>query len=130
MVEEINVETVNRLLFAGSYVVCETLGTMKKTKGRGEIQKPCWQRRLESSILQWRKDIGRVNEIKIGTKLKEKINLELNRRYNLVERGTKNVTSFLQNKIKSASTKIRNYIDKNKTTRQIFFSGQTRRDQK
>ena len=39
MIEEINVETVNRLLYAGSYLVCETLGAMKKIKGRGERKK-------------------------------------------------------------------------------------------
>lgn len=78
--DRVDVTSVNRLLYAGSFVVCERLGLMKKRKKVLKSRKPWWQRRLEASIVQWRKDLGRLNEIKHGVNLKTKVMNELNRR--------------------------------------------------
>ena len=59
-----SVTSVNKLLYTGSYVVCEKLGMLKEKKER-------WQRRFETSIQRWRKDRARVSETAKGTKLKE-----------------------------------------------------------
>ena len=115
-----SVTSVNKLLYAGSYVVCEKLGLLKKKKGK-RPGKPWWQRRLETSIQRWRKDLGRVSEIAKGTKLKERVIFDLNRKYNIAGRGTKTVNVFLENKILAASAKIKTFIDQEQTQRQNFL---------
>ena len=101
-----DVTHVNRLLYAGSFVVCERLGLMKPQKPTKKSNKPWWQRRLEGSITQWRRDLGRISEIKKGVKLKERIITELERRYKLRERGTRSVMTFLENKVRAATSKF------------------------
>ena len=48
-----------------------------------------------------------MNELKNGTILKAKTMDQLNRRYQVTERGVRAVTVFLENKVKAASTKIK-----------------------
>ena len=46
----------NRLLHAASVVVAERLGLLKDRKGSRQKKKdPWWKRRIESSIVQWRR---------------------------------------------------------------------------
>ena len=123
----IDVTSVNKLLYAGSYVVCERLGLMKKRKETLKSKKPWWQRRLEGSIKQWRKDLGRISELSKGVNLKSKVIAELNRRYKLSERGSRSVVVFLENKIRAASTKISFYVDSKLTEYQnkLFKTNQS-----
>ena len=95
-----DVSSLNKLLYAGSYVVCERLGLMKKKGPAPNFKKPWWQRRLERSVEQWRQDLGRVLEIRKGVHLKERVVKELERRYQLSERGRTTVVSFLKKKFK------------------------------
>ena len=112
-----DVTKANRLLYAGSFVVCERLGLLKGKRKGLKSRKPWWQRRLEKSIAQWRKDLGRISEIKNGKVLKTKFMQQLERRYQLSERGTRTVTVFLETKIKAASTKIKFFLERNLTKR-------------
>ena len=112
-----DITKANRLLYAGSYIVCERLGLLKERGERLKSRKPWWQRRLEGSIQQWRKDLGRLNEIKNGKTLKKKALDELERRYQLTERGTRTVTVFLETKVKAASNKIKFFVERNLTSR-------------
>ena len=107
----LDVTSVNRLLYAGSFVVCERLGLMKKRKETLKSKKPWWQRRLEGSIKQWRKDLGRISELTKGVNLKSKVIADLNKRYQLSERGSRSVVVFLENKIRAAATKISFHVD-------------------
>ena len=99
---------------------------MKAKKEVKKTNKPWWQRRLEGSIVQWRRDLGRISELKKGVKLKERILMELESKYKLRERGTRSVMTFLENKISAASSKFRNYIKSNLTLTQnkLFNSNQ------
>lgn len=126
-VGQVDVGTVNRLIYAGSYVVCERLGLMKPRKEDLRSKKPWWQRRLEKSISQWRKDLGRLEEMRRGVTLKEKTLQELERRYQLGERGTRAVKAFLENKVKSASSKIKCFVETNLKRRQnmLFQNNQS-----
>ena len=101
---------------------------MKKKGPAPNFKKPWWQRRLERSIEQWRQDLGRVLEIRKGVQLKERVVKELERRYQLSERGRTTVVSFLKNKIQAASTKIKNFVKNNITSRQnkLFQTNQSR----
>ncbi|XP_066934090.1 uncharacterized protein [Clytia hemisphaerica] len=112
-----DITKANRLLYAGSYIVCERLGLLKEKGEKLKSKKPWWQRRLEGSIQQWRKDLGRVNEIKNGKTLKRKTLDELERRYQITERGTRAVTVFLETKVKAASNKIKFFVERNLTNR-------------
>ena len=124
---DVNVTNVNRLSYAGSYVVCERLGYLKKHGQSQKQEKPWWQRRLERSILQWRKDLSRVAEITRGFKLKEKIISQLERRYQVADRGLRAVKVFLENKIKAGSTKIRSFVSSNLQNRQNTLFQNNRR---
>ena len=125
-IDDVNVSSVNKLLYAGSLVVCERLGVVKSKKNDTQNTKPWWQRRLESSILRWRKDLSRINELRKGIKLKEKVMRDLEKKYKLLERGWRSVTTFLENKVRSASTKIQNFIKHKETYRQnrLFSTNQ------
>lgn len=122
-----DITKANRLLYAGSYVICERLGVLKSRGERLKSKKPWWQRRLEGSIQQWRKDLARLNEFKNGKSLKKKATDELERRYQLTERGTRTVTVFLETKVKAASNKIKFYVERNLTNRQntLFKNNQS-----
>ena len=81
---------------------------MKFGNGKKAVkEKPRWQRRIEGNIERWRKDLSRVAEISRGTKVRDKVWQELERRYQLCDRGAVAVSSFLKNKIHAGSTKIR-----------------------
>ena len=56
-----SITQINRLLYTGAYVVADRLGFMRKKKGkRKENKKPRWQRRIEKSIGEWRKDLTKL----------------------------------------------------------------------
>ena len=62
------VTEINRLIYAGSFVVAERLGLGKERTGkRLDRKEPWWKRRLEGSSNQWRADLSRVEEVRKGT---------------------------------------------------------------
>ena len=124
----IGVTEVNRFLYAGSYVVCTRLGLIRKQKGKSlKSKKPWWQRRLEKSIIDWRKDLGRIEELRKGNAMADRIRERLDRKYGLTEKGTLFVSTLLENKIHSGSTKIRWYLEANQRVRQnnLFRNNQS-----
>ena len=112
------VTEVNRLLYAGGVVVAMRLGLKVGTVKKGKMMKPRWQRRIEKSIEMWRGHLSQVEEIRKGKKVGEKVWQELDRKYGLTERGALSVSTFLKNKIKAGSTKIRWFEEKNGARRQ------------
>ena len=72
--ENMGVDDVNRLLYAGSFVVAERLGLFRQEKKDTlKRKKPHWQRRIERNIVEWRKDLSRVEEIRKGTAVRKRI---------------------------------------------------------
>ena len=69
-------------------LVAEGLGKIKKkAEGKNiEKDKPFWKRRVERNIVEWRKDLGRVEEVRKGTKLKDKLMRRLIDKYDLLEK--------------------------------------------
>ena len=69
-------------------LVAEGLGKIKKkAEGKNkEKDKPFWKRRVERNIVEWRKDLGRVEEVRKGTKLKDKAMRRLIDKYDLLEK--------------------------------------------
>ena len=119
---------VNRLYYTGMFVVTERLGLLRQTKRNHTKQnKPWWQRRLESSIVDWRKDLARIDEMKRGVDIRPTIRMRLEGKYKLSERGFTSVRTFLTGKIRAASTKIRWHVEKGNRTRQnnLFQNNQS-----
>ena len=109
---------VNRLLYAGGAVVALRLGLKLGKRKKGKAKKPMWQRRIEASITRWRGHLSKVEEIRKGKKVAEKLRNELERKYQLTERGAMTVSTFLKNKIQAGTTKIRWAEDKTGARRQ------------
>jgi len=122
-----NVTKVNRLLYAGGVVVAMRLGLMVGNGKKGEQKKPWWQRRIEKNIVEWRKELSQVEEIRKGGKVGDKARRALERRYQLTERGTLGVSTFLKTKIQAGSTKIRWFVEKKVARRQnnLFKNNQS-----
>ena len=57
---------MNNLFYAGVYVVAEKLGEMKKNKSNEKRKEPWWKRRIQADIVEWRKDLSRLNELRKG----------------------------------------------------------------
>ena len=85
----------------------------KKAEGKNiEKDKPFWKRRVERNIVEWRKDLGRVEEVRKGTKLKDKVMRRLLDKYDLLQKGCLAVVTLLKNKIQSGSVKIKHFTEK------------------
>ena len=84
-----SITEVNRVLLVGGFLVAEGLGKVSKAEGKKNKTKgkPYWMRRVEKNISEWRKDLGRVEELRRGTVLKQGVMSRLNNKYDLVEKG-------------------------------------------
>ena len=67
------VTEVNRLLYTAGIVVASRLGLKLGGGKKAERKKPHWQRRIETSIKGWRKDLSQVEEIRKGTNIGLKV---------------------------------------------------------
>ena len=126
--EGMSVTEVNRLLYAGSFMVASRLGMIKKKDRKKEAKKkPAWQRRIEGNILRWRKDLSRTEEIRKGVCVSERIKGELDRRYDFVEKGAAAVSTMLKGKISAGSKKVKNFVGKGVACRQnnLFRNNQS-----
>ena len=61
------IDQVNKLLYAGSFVVAERLGLMRKRGKRQEKEDSWWKKRIEGNIGRWQKDLSRVEEVRRGS---------------------------------------------------------------
>ena len=121
-----SVTQINRLLYTGAYVVADRLGLIrKKKKKRKQNKKPRWQR-IGKSIGEWRKDLARDDELRKGT-IAKKVMDQLNRKYQVIKKGSVAVATLLKQKIHSGSTKIRWYVNSCTKVRQnnLFKNNQS-----
>ena len=78
-------------------LVAEGLDKVGKNGQGKKVQgKPCWQRRVEKNIRDWRKDLGRVEEMRKGVELKSGVKSRLNHKYDLLEKGCLSVATLLK----------------------------------
>ena len=115
-----DITEVNRLMYAGAFVIAERLGMIKSRKGgpRKAQKEPWWKRRIQKSIKQWRKDLGLVDAFKRGNLKNAKEKARLVEDYRIVEKGTVYVTDFLKGKIHAGSCKVRNHLKRNRQQHQ------------
>ena len=79
------------------------------------------------NIGEWRKDLGRVEEVRKGTKLKAEVMSRFVHKYDLLEKGCLADATLLKNKIQSGSVKIKHFTEKTLQHRQntLFKSNQS-----
>ena len=86
-IESKDVTEDNDLFYLGAALVTNVFA---KTKTKGEKKQPWWKRRLESQVKELNKDLGRLNALLEGKKMKKKHQDNLQKRYKLKrERKTK-----------------------------------------
>ena len=105
-----SITETNTLLLAGAHVVRERLGEKAAPARPAERQVPFWKRRIEEKIVQIRKDISHLEELKSGTQLKQKILDGLNRRHPLLKKkGITCVSEELKQRLRAKAAKIKRY---------------------
>lgn len=62
--------------------------------------KSCWQRIRERNIVEWRNDLGRMEEVKEETDLKGEVRARLENKYEIVGKVYLAVTTLLKKEIK------------------------------
>ena len=73
---------------------------------------------MERNVVEWTKDLGRVEAVMKGTKLKDEVMRRLADKYDLLEKGCLAVITLLKNKIQSGSVKIKHFTQKTLQHRQ------------
>ena len=80
-VEVKTVTEVNKLLYAGSFVVAERLGLMKERNVvRNKKKELWWKRRIEQSIVKWKADLSRAEEVMRGVNVNKEVRERLGHR--------------------------------------------------
>ena len=127
-IETHNITQLNSLMYAAAYVTTERMGMLKKKK-EGRTKEPFWKRRINQSIVKWRRDLSKIEEIRRGNmRLKQREREQLNRKYRLEENGTLHVSDMLKQKIKAGGIKIKRYEERCKQFKQnqLFRTNQKR----
>ena len=52
---------MNNLLYVGAYVVAEKLEKRKENKSNEKRKESLWKRKIEANIVEWRKDVSRLD---------------------------------------------------------------------
>ena len=81
----------------------------EKTETKGEKKQPWWKRRLESQVKELNKDLGRLNALLEGKKMKKKHQDKLQKRYILKEKGKPKVKEEKLQRTKAKTAKINRY---------------------
>ena len=121
------ISDINKLYYTGRVVVTELLGVTNKNKKKGKRKDPAWMRRIQLNIEKWRANLSRIDEIRRGVNIKESIRKDLEKKYQLSEKGTLSVRTLLQNKIDSGAKKIKFYKDSQNSIRHnnLFSNNQS-----
>ena len=96
----------NNLFYLGAALVTKVF---EKDKTKGEKKQPWWKRRLESQVKELNKDLGRLNALLEGKKMKKKHQDNLQKRYKLKEKGKQKVKEEILQRIKAKTAKINRY---------------------
>ena len=96
----------NDLFYIGVALVNKVF---EKNKTNGAKKQPWWERRLESPVKELKKDLGRLDALLEGKKMKKKHQDNLQTRYKLNEKGNPKVKEKMLLGIKVKSSKINRY---------------------
>ena len=103
-----NITETNIMIRTAAVIINEKLGVTNQK--RREKKEPMWKRRMQLKIDEMRKDVGRLEEMKKGKKLKSKIVSNLKKRYQFFEKkGIKTIQEELKQRITAKADAIRRY---------------------
>ena len=124
--ETTTITDTNLLIRACAHVVREELGIALK-KHQHKHKEPYWKRRIRAKIQQHRSDISRLEEMKKGKKLKDKIVNDLKRRHPLLQKkGIKVIQEELKQRVTAKAAKVKRFDNRRKqyTHNKIFRNNQ------
>ena len=110
-----NITDTNTLLLGAAQVITEMTGTkINMDDGlnprRKKPQAPFWKRRIEKAIVDLRRDISRLEEIKRGRQLQARIVYKLEQKYKYMKKKSVNVVQEeLKQRVRSKANAIRRY---------------------
>ena len=102
----------NTLMLAGAHIVRERLGEKPSSANPlpEKSKAPLWKRRIEDKIIQVRKDISHLEEMRKGIVLKQRIQQELYRRHPLLKKkGITCVMEELKQQLRAKAAKIKRF---------------------
>ena len=124
-----SITDTNTLMLAGAHIVCERLGEKTSTIISSEKRKaPLWKRRIEDKIIQVRKDISHLEEMRKGTVLKQRIIEELHRRHPLLKKkGLPCIIEELKQRLRAKAAKIKRFQRRSERYHQNRLFGNNQR---
>jgi hypothetical protein len=123
-----SISETNTLLLAGAHIVCERLGEKPSSQQKSEQKDPLWKRRIEDKIIQVRKDISHLEEMRKGIILKERIKEGLNRRHPLLKKkGIPCVIEELKQRLRAKAAKIKRFNNRTERYHQNKLFGNNQR---
>ena len=116
----------NDLIYAAATVLTENPGV--KTATNENKKDPWWKRRLEGQIQQLRRDLSRLQQLKEGKMTKTRHREDIQKKYQLREKGVKHVIEELKLGIIAKAAKVRRYKERIKQFKQnrLFKEDQSR----
>ena len=92
------------------YLTAALVNTVfERIKTKGDKKQPWWKRRLGSQVKELNIDLGRLNTLIEGKKMKKKHQDNLQKRYKLKKKGKAKVKVKILQRIKAKTAKINRY---------------------
>ena len=105
-----DITSTNDLIYGGSVIVNEMVG-MKRKENHTRKQ-PWWKRRLEQQFTDLNRDLGRVNAMIQGKRIKQKHTHYLQNRYKIKQKGFGVAREEIKQRIAAKTAKIKRYSDR------------------
>ena len=105
-IESKDVTEDNDLFYLGAALVTKAF---EKNKTKDEKKQSWWKRKLESQFKELNKDLGRLNALLQGKKMKKKHQDNLQKRYKMKEKGKPKVKEEILQRIKAKTGKVNRY---------------------
>ena len=96
----------NDLFYLGAALVTKAF---EKNKTKDEKKQSWWKRKLERQFKELNKDLGRLNALLQGKKMKKKHQDNLQKRYKMKEKGKPKVKEEILQRIKAKTGKVNRY---------------------
>ena len=105
-IESKDVTEDNDLFYLGAALVTKAF---EKNKTKDEKKQSWWKRKLERQFKELNKDLGRLNALLQGKKMKKKHQDNLQKRYKMKEKGKPKVKEEILQRIKAKTGKVNRY---------------------
>ena len=108
-IESNDVTEDNDLFYLGAALVTKVF---EKNKTKNEKKQSWWKRKLESQFKELNKNLGRLNALLQGKKMKKKHQDNLQKRYKMKEKGKPKVKEEILQRIKAKTGKVNRYQER------------------